>query len=680
MKDNSKVTIIILFIILIIILSIIPLTVQSVTFENAYGKLNVYPDVSHNIIRQKQFFNATSYLPSQDLDIAFRFNESLSYGGVYYFNNGVYNKLDVNHQVYNDKHWYILSDIYFEQDETRHGYWEYDTPVNSSGKWDMFIKRSSDSLDFAIQNNLFVHLDPYWNSSWSYVKHTSICNPTENYSVYFNLSYTDFFGSNCNSSFEDIRFIGDNTTELYFWIEYFVDSNRICGYVNISDSSYLSVYYGNSIVGYSDLIGTDNVFLFFDGMEDGVGDWYQDTVRTGGSLTHSSDFARTGTYSAKYDQTGGSSGFHYDIEITSDTKFIWYNYLTLDNEGMDVIFQEDVFYTTINWAEVSMQILFVNDLGYKYYDGAWKTIGIWTDDVWIKTELMDWDFTDDDSDVYKDDVLKVSDAGFRSDVQDCSQIMFSETTEENIVYIDNFILAKYVYPEPSLCDWEDEIAYCDILFSLGDTSPFSNEVVSGLNISFITAQMNFTEGIGDSVNVSIAADNGLFYDNDTIGILNETYSLNVIFANFSTETNYTVYVNVTSGSCFVSYNYNFTTTVYNLYEILQIIDYKIDVIDNKIIGVDDELDISIGLDGTLLTLALFGLFFVVGYTINKRSGGILMIFSGFTLIAFEFLVSSVLNAFLVIPLLSPIAILIIILGVRKWLFMPEGEKTKSEGQ
>ena len=100
---------------------------------------------------------------------------------------------------------------------------------------------------------------------------------------------------------------------------------------------------------------------------------------------------------------------------------------------------------------------------------------------------------------------------------------------------------------------------------------------------------------------------------------------------------------------------------------------------NKIIGVDDELDINIGLDGTLLTLVLFAVFFVVGYTINKRSGGILMIFSGFTLIAFEFLVSSVLNAFLVIPLLSPIAILIIVLGVRKWLYPVENEKTKSEG-
>ena len=93
------------------------------------------------------------------------------------------------------------------------------------------------------------------------------------------------------------------------------------------------------------------------------------------------------------------------------------------------------------------------------------------------------------------------------------------------------------------------------------------------------------------------------------------------------------------------------------------------------------MDINIGLDGTLLTLVLFAVFFIVGYIINKRSGGILMIFSGFTLFSFEYLVSSasILNAILVIPLLSPIAILIIVLGVRKWLYPVENEKTKSEG-
>ena len=80
-----------------------------------------------------------------------------------------------------------------------------------------------------------------------------------------------------------------------------------------------------------------------------------------------------------------------------------------------------------------------------------------------------------------------------------------------------------------------------------------------------------------------------------------------------------------------------------------------------------------------VTMTLFCFFFYTGYTSEKRSGGVLMLFSGFTLIGFSFLVSGVLDTLLIIPLLSPIAILIIVLGVRKWLYPVEGEKTKSEG-
>ena len=80
-----------------------------------------------------------------------------------------------------------------------------------------------------------------------------------------------------------------------------------------------------------------------------------------------------------------------------------------------------------------------------------------------------------------------------------------------------------------------------------------------------------------------------------------------------------------------------------------------------------------------VTMTLFCFFFYTGYTSNKRSGGVLMLFSGFTLIGFSFLVSGVLDTLLIIPLLSPIGILIIILGIRKWLYPVENEYTKSEG-
>jgi len=98
-------------------------------WENSYGRIEVYPDVSRELITQKQFYNVTWYYPDNDLDIAFCFNESLSYGGVYYWNGTNYNNVAVDHIVYNSKHYYVLSDIHFVQDEMKHGYWEYNTPV-----------------------------------------------------------------------------------------------------------------------------------------------------------------------------------------------------------------------------------------------------------------------------------------------------------------------------------------------------------------------------------------------------------------------------------------------------------------------------------------------------------------------------------------------------------------------
>ena len=116
----------------ILVSSTFVLSTSGQTWENEYGRIEVYPDVSRELITQKQFYNITWFYPDNDLDIAFCFNESLSYGGVYYWNGTSYKKALIEHIVYNSKHYYVLSEIHFAQDEIKHGYWEYNTPVNSS--------------------------------------------------------------------------------------------------------------------------------------------------------------------------------------------------------------------------------------------------------------------------------------------------------------------------------------------------------------------------------------------------------------------------------------------------------------------------------------------------------------------------------------------------------------------
>ena len=84
-------------------------------------------------------------------------------------------------------------------------------------------------------------------------------------------------------------------------------------------------------------------------------------------------------------------------------------------------------------------------------------------------------------------------------------------------------------------------------------------------------------------------------------------------------------------------------------------------------------DIAIASDQMpiFLTLIIFMYFFWVGYQSEKRSGGALMLFSGFLFLYLEVLITSYMDAILVVPLMTPIAILIILLGGNKFLIVKE---------
>ena len=77
-----------------------------------------------------------------------------------------------------------------------------------------------------------------------------------------------------------------------------------------------------------------------------------------------------------------------------------------------------------------------------------------------------------------------------------------------------------------------------------------------------------------------------------------------------------------------------------------------------------------------LLIVCFTLFFVVGYRSKKRSGGAFMLLSGFFLIS----LAAVINILYAQVFIVPFAVFIIVIGIRKWLFRPAKEKTKTEGQ
>ena len=237
---------------------------DSQVWENEYGKLEVWPSTSTNLIRQKQWYNMTWYYPDNTIDIAFGFDEPLSHGQIYYWNGNDYVKVTTNHVEYNDKHFYVLNNINVVQDETKHGYWEYDVKANSSGKWDMYAKLSSDSWSTAFSSGRIIHLDPWWDSDWSYRKdiyidHTQVGLGVSGFPVYVNISDAEMV-DDVQGDLGDIVFVDDtNSTTYPHQIEYYnvgatieariwVNVSQINGSAHSGDT-HLNMYYKNPTCG-----------------------------------------------------------------------------------------------------------------------------------------------------------------------------------------------------------------------------------------------------------------------------------------------------------------------------------------------------------------------------------------------------------------------------------------------
>jgi len=99
--------------------------------------------------------------------------------------------------------------------------------------------------------------------------------------------------------------------------------------------------------------------------------------------------------------------------------------------------------------------------------------------------------------------------------------------------------------------------------------------------------------------------------------------------------------------------------------------------DNETNCASGETD-SIGFSDTeflfFIVFAVFTLFFVIGYQHPKRSAGFFLMLSGFILVYISLIIAVYMDAFLA-SFISIIAILIVIMGIRKVFFHIE-EKPK----
>ena len=260
---------------------------DGIWWENEYARLEVYPHTSTEIIRQRQWANLTWKANDNTIDVAFRFENSLSYGKIWKWNGTEYVNVTMQHTTYNNKHYYYYSGFNVVKDTTYRFKWEYDQPINTEGKWDLLAKLSSDTIQDALSSGRYVMLDPWWNSNWG--SRMTITIPSDyvgdtitNFPLLLNFSGNTDITDNIQANGWDIRFIAqDNTTEYYYhfadiWSTYYkvwvkiptINENtdtvfnmyfenaaatRSAYYSNddVWDTKYLAVYYMNSTLDMS---------------------------------------------------------------------------------------------------------------------------------------------------------------------------------------------------------------------------------------------------------------------------------------------------------------------------------------------------------------------------------------------------------------------------------------------
>ena len=156
------ITIVILILLMVVSVNAYIIENNTVSWENSYGRINVTPHTCNTSVCIHEA-DITLKLQTQDYDFAFRFNETISNASLYEWVNEEWVDRTSAFSIiqYNNKYYYFVQEVRFEQYETKKFKWNFDMPINS-GKWELLAKRSNESLQSALQNNHYIMLDPWY--------------------------------------------------------------------------------------------------------------------------------------------------------------------------------------------------------------------------------------------------------------------------------------------------------------------------------------------------------------------------------------------------------------------------------------------------------------------------------------------------------------------------------------
>ena len=210
-----------------------------------------------------------------------------------------------------NRHVYYCTDMSVTYNKTYLLKWVYCLPPNCHGKWELFIKLSSDTLQYALEHKRYASIDPWYNTSWQYSKkiiidHTKIKCTMYNYPVLFANTTINF--SHAQSDGDDFMFVAvGNTTKYNHEIESFV-GNTLTAWVNITTLSSLTdtvlyLYYGNpSCESQQNVLGT----------------W--DTNRYV-SVYHCNDLTTSSIKDSRNAKNGTKHGVNHPLQVTGKVSY-----------------------------------------------------------------------------------------------------------------------------------------------------------------------------------------------------------------------------------------------------------------------------------------------------------------------------------------------------------------------
>lgn len=613
---------------------------NQICINNQYGEICVYPKIDRSATIHKQFFNLTVY-GDYDIDVAFVFNETQKpiNGGIFYKNNtGKYIKLNHNYYNFNGRHAYIFS-VSLNAYQLYQGYYTYTQPINTTGKWDMYVKLQTDTwLEYRI------HLDPWWNSSYPYKKGTCITNNETDYAMRVIVGNSSGGNVNLNShlgysDFRDIVFVGsDNTTQLWFWMQNYTADTVAYFYVNVSNFDYINMYYGRDtgLSGYDTYMNGTNTFDIFDDFESyniddvpSTNGWYLYWGGTNNYINISANPSGSGKvleiYYDNNPQTSAYQNFSLYDDLRQNMKIYFtalndYNYPHYFYESGSTRFSSATYVLDFDTDDLNYWT------GSEYADFTPDLDGIVVD-TWYRwlsyvatSGVDDWDILVNDTTSH--------DGGARSVVTNgIDQLRIIRGVDQKSIYIDDFWIDDYVIPEPSFCAWgvEQEYPVCRCLIT--NPSPSNN------SIGISSALVNFTVLVNASLGCTIEYVNisMLNASHNVTSVSNGTFYLNIsAYFTLNSSTTYTWYVNTSCDNRTNNTYFMFTTselcpTNCELYALLISNQVKLNTLLERTNPQGENYmlsEISISLTPMLVLIFLFSLFW---YTANKHEDIVLML-------------------------------------------------------